>query len=172
MAYAVALLAADDRHGRRLRQVSAEGRTLARLVLQVGPGKRRPGEAHVAEEVAKARISLLGRIAGIELQRLVGHVAEGLADVLLIVGYLHFSCEHSPLVGVGHDDDGHVVVLATLIVAVEVVGDHIAIDAGPEAAETDIAAAERIGGELSHLLQRLLLQMALELQSVLLGTLL
>ena len=162
-----------EAHLRRLVEIRSVSRTLTRLRLQLHPGIRRPGKTKIAERVAIGVPGLLIGIGGIHLQRLLRHIAEHPAGILLIVLSLDGGRrEQRTLVGVRHHDHRHIIILPTLIEPILIVADHIAVHAGPEPAEAHIAVAERHRIHRAQLLQRLLLQMLLESQSLLLGTLL
>ena len=144
------------------------GGTLARLGLQTYPSVRGPGKTHIAEGVAKAVPSLVVGIARIGLQSLFGHVAKDAIYGFLVVLGRHIAwSEEGTLVGVGHHNDGNIIILATLVEAILVVADDITIDAGPETGKAHVAIAERHRIELAHLLE-----MFLESQTLFFGTLL
>ena len=112
-------------------------------------------------------------VARIDLQGLVCPVAEDTLDGLLVVFCRHIAwCEKGTLIAVGHHNHGYIIILATLVETVLVVGDHIAVDTGPEAGEAHVAVTERHGVHLPQLLEVLFLQVLLEGQTLLLSTLL
>ena len=170
MRHTATLLTTSKRHRRGLCEIGGVGGSLACLRLQTYPGEGGPGESHVAEGIAVAEVGFLIGVAGIDLHSLVCQISEHALDGFLIVCYLHLAREEDTLVGVGHSDHGYIVVVAALVVAVEVIGDDIAIYAGPEAAEAHVVAAEFFRAHLAQLLQRFLLQVFLEGQSLLLST--
>ena len=112
-------------------------------------------------------------IARIDLQGLVGKVAEYLACLFLIVLCLDVrGREESPLVAIGHHNNGYIIIFAALIETILVITDDIAVDARPETGKAHVTVAKLHRRHLAHLLDVLLLQMLLEGESLLLGTLL
>ena len=112
-------------------------------------------------------------IARIVFQCLVSPVAEDALHTLLEVLGRHVTrCEEGTLVTVGHHDDGHVVIFATLIETILIVGNHITIDTRPKASKTYITVTKQHRVHLTHLLEVLFLQVFLKGKTLLLGTLL
>ena len=162
-----------EAHRRGLCEEGGISRTLACLGLQADPGVGRPGKTHITEGIAKAVPSLIIIVARIDLQGLVCPVAEDTLDGLLVVFCRHIAwCEKGTLIAVGHHNHGYIIILATLVETVLVVGDHIAIDTRPETCEAHVAVTERHGVHLPQLLEVLFLQVLLEGQTLLLSTLL
>ena len=171
MGHAAATGVLREAAGGGLCQVGGVGSAVAGLGLQAYPCVGGPCEADVAEGVAVGVEGFVVGVAGIYFQGFVGHVAEHHAGRLLVVLGLDVAGgEEDALVGVGHGDDGHVVVLAALVEPVLVVGDDIAVDAGPEAAEAHVTVAEGHGVHLAQLLEVLLLEVPLEGEALLLGS--
>ena len=117
--------------------------------------------------------SLVVGIARIDLQRFVGHIAKHGLRLFLVILCLDVSRrEERTLVAVGHHDDRHIIIFATLVKAVLVVADDIAVDTRPETSEAHIAVTEFHRVHLAHLLDILFFQMFHEGEALLFGTLL
>ena len=117
--------------------------------------------------------SFVVSIARIDFQSLIGPIAKDAVNRLLIVLCCDIAwCKEGTLIAVSHNNNGHIIVFATLIKTVLVVADDIAVNTRPETSKADIAVAKLHSRHLAHLFEVLFLQVFLESQTLLLGTLL